>query len=77
MSTTVPTLLVLQISCPNPGRGPTRVPSMQPKGKSETDEDPHPWEVLKMKFQGSRQQYADERNGMWKKKPNKNRSCSQ
>ena len=43
------------------------MPSMQPKGKSETDEDPHPWEVLKMKFQGSRQQYADERNMMWKK----------
>ena len=40
---------------------------MQPKEKSETDEDPHPWEVLKRKFQGSRQQYAGERNVMCKK----------
>ena len=37
---------------------------MQPKGKSEADEDPHPWEFLKRKFQGSRQQYADEEKAM-------------
>ena len=46
---------------------PPGCPSMQPKGKSETNKDPRPWELLKSKFQGSHQQYADERNAMWKK----------
>ena len=37
---------------------------MQQKGKSETNEDPHPWELLKRKPQGSCQQYADEEKAM-------------
>ena len=39
---------------------------MQPSGKSEADEDPHPWSFSKGKLRGSRQQYAGETKAMWK-----------
>ena len=39
---------------------------MQPKGKSEANEDPHPWNFSKENFRGSCQQYAGETKAMWK-----------